>query len=350
VSMPSSPAPLLSSEEHLELLDCIQKLYRCRSIAAFPEHALAAIAPVVPSTLSAFNEVNLPRNRIVWIVDRPLANEAHIRERWEHHGAEHPLVRYVTATGDGQAIKVSDFLSARSWHEHPIYRAVYCELDAEDQLSLTIRSDAGFIIALAFNRSRRDFTESERMKLNLLRPHLLQAYANVEELAGHIEETDDLRTALRETGHGVIALEPDGQVAHATPGVLDCVARYFPDDASTGVLPGPVLAWLARDGSPTFTTATAAGTLYVRRAQNAERRVLLVSEEIQRPLPNGARLTARETEVLRWLADGKSNAEIAAILGLAVGTVKRHVENVLAKLGAENRTAAAGHVPPTRGV
>jgi DNA-binding NarL/FixJ family response regulator len=343
-------APPLTHEEHLELLDCIQKLYRCRSLAAFPAHALAALAPLVPSTLSAFNEVSLARGRIVGVFDRPVADQAGMLAKWELHGAEHPLVQYVTATGDGQAIMVSDFLSVGAWHRHPLYHVLYRDLEVEDQMSLTIRSDAGFIIALAFNRSRRDFSESERVKLNLVRPHLLQAYANVEELAGEIEEKDDLRTALRETGHGVIALAADGSVVHATPGALAGIARYFPDDAATGPLPAPVRAWLAGDGRPTFTTTTDAGTLYVRRASNTERRVLLVSEETQRPLPNGARLTGRETEVLHWLADGKSNAEIAAILGLAVGTVKRHVENLLAKLGVENRTAAARHAPPTRGV
>ena len=334
----------LSHEEHLELLACIQELYRCRSLAAFPEHVLAALAPLIASTLSAFNEVNLPRNRVVWILDRPLEDEPEIRANWERYSAEHPLVGYVADTGDGQAIKVSDFLSERAWHRLAIYRTVYRLLSAEDQLSITIRSDAGIIIALAFNRSARDFRESDRVKLNLLRPHLLQAYANVEELAGQLEEKDDLRTALRETGHGVIALDAAGDVEHATPGALDCVARHFPNDGSTAPLPAAIVAWLDADTRTTFTTTTAAGKLIVRRATNSERRLLLLSEETQRPLPNGSRLTERETEVLRWLAAGKSNPEIAAILDLAPGTVKRHVEKVLAKLGAENRTAAAAHV------
>ena len=53
------------------------------------------------------------------------------------------------------------------------------------------------------------------------------------------------------------------------------------------------------------------------------------------------RLTPRETEVLSWVAQGKTNREIAIILGLAAGTVKFYVERILAKLGCETRTAAA---------
>ncbi len=49
-------------------------------------------------------------------------------------------------------------------------------------------------------------------------------------------------------------------------------------------------------------------------------------------------LSDRELEVLRLLAAGKSNREIAAELVLAVGTVKKHVSNISSKLNAQNRT------------
>jgi DNA-binding NarL/FixJ family response regulator len=60
-----------------------------------------------------------------------------------------------------------------------------------------------------------------------------------------------------------------------------------------------------------------------------------------RPQPLVVPLSDRELEVLRLLADGGSNREIAAALFLAEGTVKNHVTNVLAKLGARDRTQAA---------
>jgi DNA-binding NarL/FixJ family response regulator len=60
-----------------------------------------------------------------------------------------------------------------------------------------------------------------------------------------------------------------------------------------------------------------------------------------RPQPLVVPLSERELEVLRLLADGGSNREIASALFLAEGTVKNHVTNVLAKLGARDRTQAA---------
>ncbi len=51
-------------------------------------------------------------------------------------------------------------------------------------------------------------------------------------------------------------------------------------------------------------------------------------------------LTEREREVLRWLARGKTDRDIAAILGTSPRTVQKHLERVYAKLGVETRTAA----------
>lgn len=51
-------------------------------------------------------------------------------------------------------------------------------------------------------------------------------------------------------------------------------------------------------------------------------------------------LTPREAEILFWITQGKSNPEIAIILTMQLVTVKKHVQNVLQKLGVENRTAA----------
>ena len=45
-----------------------------------------------------------------------------------------------------------------------------------------------------------------------------------------------------------------------------------------------------------------------------------------------------------WLTRGKSNEEIGAILGMSLGTVKKHLEHIFEKLGVESRTAAATKV------
>jgi len=53
------------------------------------------------------------------------------------------------------------------------------------------------------------------------------------------------------------------------------------------------------------------------------------------------RLSARETAVIRWTAEGKTTQEISEIMGLSVRTVTFHIGNVVKKLNASNKTAAA---------
>jgi DNA-binding NarL/FixJ family response regulator len=51
-------------------------------------------------------------------------------------------------------------------------------------------------------------------------------------------------------------------------------------------------------------------------------------------------LSAREAETLLWVAQGKTNFETCVILGVTISTVKKHLENIFAKLGVESRNAA----------
>ena len=60
-------------------------------------------------------------------------------------------------------------------------------------------------------------------------------------------------------------------------------------------------------------------------------------------LSAGTGLSAREIEVLRLIAAGKSNPQIAAELFISLSTVQHHVSNILAKTGAANRTEAAAY-------
>jgi DNA-binding CsgD family transcriptional regulator len=58
------------------------------------------------------------------------------------------------------------------------------------------------------------------------------------------------------------------------------------------------------------------------------------------------RLTTREREILDHVAAGLTNAEIAERLWISPGTVRKHLENVYAKLNVTNRTAAAARLSP----
>jgi DNA-binding CsgD family transcriptional regulator len=114
-----------------------------------------------------------------------------------------------------------------------------------------------------------------------------------------------------------------------------------------GGAPGSALPALPRDGVTADDLGYLTDLLESHRLRLAESRP--VPATIATPEAEAARfarlrahgLTPRECEVLGWIAQGKRDAEIAAILGCAARTVGKHVEHLLAKLGAETRLAAA---------
>jgi DNA-binding CsgD family transcriptional regulator len=60
-------------------------------------------------------------------------------------------------------------------------------------------------------------------------------------------------------------------------------------------------------------------------------------------------LTRRETEILGWIADGKTTREIAAVLVVSPHTVRKHIEHILEKLDVRTRSAAVARAFPTTG-
>ena len=68
-----------------------------------------------------------------------------------------------------------------------------------------------------------------------------------------------------------------------------------------------------------------------------------VSDEATTPPPTTHRLTARELQVLRLVAAGSTNKEIASAMGVAVSTLERHLVNLYTKIGARGRADAIAY-------
>ena len=148
---------------------------------------------------------------------------------------------------------------------------------------------------------------------------------------------------------GFVFLDDRGRVEYWSARTRELIARYV-GRAEGGALPASLAGhWrrlrekvrgLRPQELPAFRRGASELRIRFVRHPRRGRFVLIVEEQCGAPAPEDA-LTAREREVFEWLGQGKTNGEIAAILGRSVHTVKRHVERILAKLGVENRCAAA---------
>jgi DNA-binding NarL/FixJ family response regulator len=167
--------------------------------------------------------------------------------------------------------------------------------------------------------------------------------------------TQSARAALDVSGRYLLAVNGVGKIMWATPQAQKLLSDALsPDSDDDVVLPDPIPQWLdqARKGKVGSKAAIMTALpgderlrlQYMGRLGTNEFLLRLAkdsSTETPAEFSSELGLTTREGEVLSWLSKGKTNRDIAQILGLSPRTVDKHLEQIYSKLGVENRTAAA---------
>ncbi|XAH23938.1 response regulator [Xylophilus sp. GW821-FHT01B05] len=165
-------------------------------------------------------------------------------------------------------------------------------------------------------------------------------------LATHVrnaQATRQARAAVDVAGMGAVVLDGQGRVAWRSPQATRWLDSLFGAAA-------------AEDGAAWLQSVTAAGEVqaalpdgrqlvarHMGQSGFSEAMLLLHTAPASTAAPRrpNVPLTPREAEVLSWLAKGKTNRDIADILGMSPRTVNKHLEHIFEKLGVETRTAAA---------
>ncbi len=166
--------------------------------------------------------------------------------------------------------------------------------------------------------------------------------------------TQSARAALDVSGRYLLAVSGHGKIVWATPQAQRLLLENLPPDRDDQfVLSDPILQWLeqakkgkakSRAHAASFPENEQLRLQYIGKLGPNEFLLRLAKEssvDLPAEFSSELGLTTREGEVLAWLSKGKTNRDIAQILGLSPRTVDKHLEQIYAKLGVENRTAAA---------
>ncbi|QCL94570.1 response regulator [Agrobacterium tumefaciens] len=184
---------------------------------------------------------------------------------------------------------------------------------------------------------------------------------NIDELRARIRvhlsnarSAQSARVALDAAGRHLLAVRANGAIHWSTPQATRLVNAATGRDDGMEIVTSHIGRWLAEraaaeTGRDVPLTITEAGRpalqlsflgamgpdefLFRLTAANEKSGDHLLREHFS--------LTARESEVLLWIARGKSNRDIGDILGLSARTVNKHLEQIYVKLGVENRASAA---------
>ena len=158
---------------------------------------------LLPRLISAdscgFNETNFARRRFETFATASLgARVPDADESLARLMHRHPMVLHNRNT-DQRALKMSDLLSQRQFHRLELYDVVYRPARVEYLMTGGFEvSPAGDIVTLALGRETKDFSEDERDLLNLLRPHLRQAYANADAMTTFQSQLECREQSLEE--------------------------------------------------------------------------------------------------------------------------------------------------------
>jgi DNA-binding NarL/FixJ family response regulator len=167
--------------------------------------------------------------------------------------------------------------------------------------------------------------------------------------------TQSARAALDVSGRFLLAVSRQGKIVWATPQAQKLLSETLAAGSDDEfVLPEPMLQWLEQAQKGTAGSKAPAAASFPENEQlrlqymgklAPNEFLLRLAKDQGGDTPaefiSELGLTTREGEVLSWLSKGKTNRDIAQILGLSPRTVDKHLEQIYAKLGVENRTAAA---------
>jgi len=347
----------LGAADVSRLLTFLRASYGTLDRPRFRVQVLAALRRLISCDIISYNEVNARTSQVAWLCEPADALDfPDSTAIFNQHIPQHPLIGHYARTSDDRVLKISDFLSRARFHRLGLYHEFYRRVSVEYQIACVLPAQPPAVIGIALNRGRRDFNERDRSLLQLVRPHLAQAFQNACVVTQLLEETALLNRALEESSRGIVGLTPAGRVLWMSPQAERWMGKYFPDRARGGRwLPEPLQRWLTEQQALLIRTnlppprlpfeIEQRGESLVARLLSEPEQLLLLLEERSDPVSlaglEALGLTRREAEVLAWLARGKTNAEIGKIASLSARTVEKHLEHIFQKLGVENRTAAA---------
>jgi DNA-binding CsgD family transcriptional regulator len=340
----------LSTADYSILLDSIRELHAFRDLASLRLWLLDVALPrLISADWLSYNEVDLkaPQNTVILIRPNP-ASFLPLLPRFAELSHQHPIIARQVNRRDLSVRTISEFIARADFQRLDLYNDIYRHLGVEYQISAALETRRDFITALALSRRRRDFGERDRALLGHLQRHLIVAMKNLWAADAVAAASQDCVATLESHLMAAITVNQRGAIVRHHGAALEWIR---PRGAR---LPADIFAWVkARlatvadmsSQKDELHIAAAEGDIAVRALPSAIVGHTLLTLTL-RPGPGKAKsptlaLSPRESEVARWICAGKTNAQIAQILGISPRTVQKHVEHIFDRVGVDSRIALA---------
>jgi DNA-binding CsgD family transcriptional regulator len=351
----------ITSADQRKLSAFVRELYGSDSAETILERVTEGLGNLIGAE-SVFVARADPRKNTVGLLADNIGPE--LRRLWPTLVAlrhENPAMTYHTSHPEGPALMIEDLLPMSQWKETAVYNEFYSRLEMRERLSLSLTLSRPDITGVVAHRKRVPFTERDRSMLNLLRFHVSEACSTAKTcrslaLSSVLEALESL------VGGSIVALDSFGKVQFSSDLAQRYFERFFSQEKPfCSGLPLTVERWACREiasfgtcelsSRPPQPLVVRVGerTLRIRIASARESSGYVLLLRAEDPALDLAKLSflglgARPTEVLYWLAKGKTNSEIGVILAMATETVKAHLKSIYNRLELENRATAASMI------
>ena len=348
----------ITSADQRKLSNFVRELYGDESAQRILERVAQGLEGLIGADTVFVARADPKRNMVALLADN-IGPE--LRKFWPTLVAlrhENPAISYHMSHPEGPALMIEDLLPMSHWKRTAVYNEFYSRLEMRERLSLSLTLSRPDITGIVAHRKRAPFIERDRSMLNLLRFHVSEACGTAKgrpvlALPSVLETLESL------VGGSIVTLGGSGKVQFCSDLAQRYFESFFPNEgpASDG-LPASVRGWIFREIThfesdelgirPPRPLLVRQGerTLRVRMARIKEGVGFVLLLRAEDPAFELAKLRilglgARPTEVLYWLAKGKTNKEIGMILSMATETVKAHLKDIYSRLAIENRATAA---------
>jgi len=348
-------------------LSYLRELYAQRDLEGFKRHILTTIGSVVPSESVIYVDPSVSvtvddsaGGATAW-ESEPAFSSPDLTEIVEIHSGyidENPLINHYRRTLDGRAVKISDFLTRSEFRRLGLYNDCFRRVGLDHWMTIVLPHGPLAATAVSLGRSGKDFSERERLALNLLRPHLLQAHDNMAALTQVQQETVRVKRTMEKLDRAVVVLREKGRLQWCTKRAERWISEYFGPAQEAGHLPDDLRRWVEHQRSAlvdqsdipppqhALVIKRAGKHLLVRYVADymEDHHLLILKEQYiglsAESLKSSLGLTDREAEILLSIAQGKTNKAIAEELYISPLTVKTHLQRFYRKLGVESRAEA----------
>jgi len=351
----------LNPGDYARVLDAVRRLYQPLDLEAFPRAVNHLAAGLVDADRVGYTEINPARRRAIALLDTEQANAIMLEhlDAFERHMDQHPLLQHFQREPLAPPAKITDFMPIDRWLGSPLYTGFYHHLGLTHLMVVAVPTPPPLMVGVALGRGEADFDERDRQRLNLLRPHLAQAYRNAAILTDLHQAVADSEGAFAALSMGLIALDGQLRVQRLTAMAQQALHEMFDHQQLPGrALPLRLLRWARRQiaalnqsenkgyAPAPLILARADERLTLRLMCLAQPRRYLI--HLSRQSARGAAavleklgLSRREAQVLLLVREGLTNPQIASRLSVSRETVNRHLDTVYRKLGVGNRVSAA---------